>query len=49
MMVLQREMAGIVFKIERINTGVLWEIYQELKECGKATPHDRNALLINLN
>lgn len=49
MQLLQRNMQGIVYKIERISTGVLWNILQELKEYGKATALEKNVLVINLN
>jgi hypothetical protein len=49
MIKLTRDMQGITYKIQRINTGALWAIFQGLKAYGKARMEDRNVLLINLN
>jgi hypothetical protein len=49
MIQLTRKSGGITYKIQRINVGVLWNIFEGLKAYGKATMKERNVLLINLN
>lgn len=49
MIELTRDMQGIEFKLQRINTGALWNIYEALKVFGKVTALERKVLLIHLN
>lgn len=49
MFVIERKVEGVKYKMERINTGTLWSIFEVLKAFGKAIAEERNVLLIHLN
>ena len=49
MKVEEKEMEGIKYKIDRIYTGVLWSILEELKAYRKVHKEDRCTMLIHLN